>query len=410
MALKTLSLPLRRLPGKSPICLVVLLSLLVVLGVVAALVNLGFASRSTVRLHIQRGIDAYQGGQQVVAISEWREAMRQDPTHPLPYRLLSETLLANGEAKEAIPLLLQLVKIAPNTPHLYCRTAEAIALSATSDAALEAAKTAVAKEPDCGKAHALYGMAMSDRANHAVGVSELSRAVVLSPGDTPIALSLAQAQLSAADLEGVDQTILTILAREPNNAKAHYLLGWTYSRKTPTPENLTKATSAFETAYRLNPELTDIPAELGRLQVQSGRYQAALPYLERAWNLEPHADIAFNLAKAYQGLGNAAKAADMSAAFKKLSDLDTRTRALQKRLAVNTTDVEAAIELSECHIQAKNWEEASPLLRELLRIRPDDTRVLKAALLLFQGTGNTSAENTIQLRLAQQAKRGGRLP
>ncbi len=215
--------------------------------------------------------------------------------------------------------------------------------------------------------------------------------------------------MNGADLEGVEKTVQPIISRNPKQARGYYLLGWSYSRRTPTPENLDKATAAFSTAYALNPEMTDIPAELGRLRILAGDYQGAVVQLTKAWNSGPHTDdVAFNLAKAYRSLGDKAKATQMSEEFRHLSDIKTRSSALQKRLATNPNDVEAALELAELEVNRQNWEEAGPLIQALLKIRPDDTRLLKSAIRFYQGIGDKEGLKYFSERLATQQEKSGR--
>jgi Flp pilus assembly protein TadD len=180
-------------------------------------------------------------------------------------------------------------------------------------------------------------------------------------------------------------------------------MGFAYARRTPTPENLQRATTEFEAAYRMDETQKDVVAELGRLRVQAGDYRGAVTYLEKAWQQGPRTeDIAFNLAKAYRGLGDATRAAQMSAEFKRLSEIHTRTNALNKQLAVNPKDVDAAIELADLEVEAQNWEEAVPLIQTLLKVRPNDPRVLSAAARLYHGIGDDRSAKAMEERLAAQ--------
>ena len=386
--------------------LVYLLSALAALAVVAAVVNFRYVGRSEMRQHLNEGIRLYQAGKEPEAIEQWRAAMRSDPTHPDAYRLLAQALTTGGHPDEALPLLRQLEKIAPNSPGLYSQLAEAEAtIGNGTDAAFNAAKRAVEKEPDSANAHALYGIQLSEQEKHAEAVSELTRAITLAPGDDRIAVSLAQAQLGAADVEGGVKTLETVITRSPGDAKAHYLLGWAYARRTPTPENLAKATAAFEKARTLNPEQKEIPAELGRLKILARDYRGAIAPLETAWKQGPPTDeIAYNLSKAYRATGDAARATQMSQEFKRLSDAKTTEAELRKRLALDSKDVVAATQLAELQVQTQNWEEAGPLIQTLLRIRPDDERVLRAAARLYAGVGDTQSAAVFEERLRGASK------
>lgn len=386
-----------------------LLLVLAALSVAAVAINLRFAGRSSVRAHVRAGIQLYEAGDIPKAVEEWRIALRQDPTYPDTYKLLGKALIDQGSPAEAVPLLQQLRRIDPRSEHLYCRLAEALALSEAGNPVYDSAKEAVAREPACPRAHALFGIANGNRQNHAVAVSELSRALLLDPSDNRVALSLAQAQINAADLEGTERTVRGILERDPNNAKAYLLLGSLNARRTPTPENVKVAMEAFSNAYRLDPELKSVVPEMGRLRLLAGDYRGAVEYLGKAWQAGPQTqDIAFNLAKAYRGMGDIARANQMSAAFKRLSEISTRSAALEKRLGVNPQDVASAIALAELQVETKDWEAVTPLIQTLLNVRPEDSRVLQAAARVAEGTGDTESAAVLRERLAQRKSRGNR--
>lgn len=363
--------------------------LLVALLAVAVSVNLRFSARATVRARIHQGIQAYESGKVDVAMDAWREAIRLDPDSTEAMGLLSEALLSHGDPADALPLLNRMRSVSANLPHLYCRRSEALTRSGDARAGEAAAKEAVDKEPDCARAHALYGIAMSDREDHAVAVSELTRAAILAPQDNRIGLSLAQAQLNAADLQGAEKSVRAVLSREPDNLLGLFLLGWSYARRSPTPDNIGQATAAFEKVVAKDPKKVEAIVELGRLQSLAGQHARAVTTLERAEALGAATpDIAFNLATAHRALGHRAQADRYQARFKVLSDRNNRMEALRKRLAVDGNDFVSAIELAGLYADSRNWADAEPLVKRLIEVRPTDRAVNQIALRVFTALGD----------------------
>lgn len=257
---------------------------------------------------IDAGIRAVAQQRPLEAEKAWLQALVQDPSRPEAYQLLSHLYLRIGQADRAIPLLVHLYKISPNSSHTLCTLAEAYALTGQEEKWLHTAQQAVKVEPDCPRAHALLGIAYSNIYDHKAAISELSRAALLAPNDPKIVTSLAQAQLDAADLEGAAHTALNVIAHHPSYPTAYYVLGWDFSRRPPTPINVQTALQAFQKLLQLDPSHTDVLEEMGRLYLLTGSNQKARKYLESAWKKGDHSqEVAYNLAQpiAHWGTPNA---------------------------------------------------------------------------------------------------------
>jgi Flp pilus assembly protein TadD len=378
---------------------------IVVLAIPAVLLNLRFFQQGGFRSQVRTGIGHFQARRYDQAILSWQEALRADPTDPEPYQLLANAYLQLGAPDQALPLLRRLTELAPRTPELYSQIAEAVALTGDGDA-LGAAKQAVEKEPGSARAHALLGIQYGDRQDHVASVGELSKAHLLSPDDNKVEASLAQAQLNAADLDGAEKTSRNILARDRDYATAWFVLGWSYSRRTPTPENVREGIAAFAQTVRLRPKEAVAHAELGRLQLIAGDLPAATRSLEAAWRMGPQTDqVAFQLAEAYRRAGQTQKAQQMQATFARLHSAVTRRDALKKRLSVDPNDLDARLELGVLELDAGNLNEAGGYLQRVVQARPDDPQALAAAVRFFTQAGDAQRARAFQERLIKGRKR-----
>ncbi len=377
------------------------------LAALGAFLDMRYIAAAPVREHLQKGIAMAGAGNPRGAEQEWRASLRLDPFRPEAYQLLSRLYLDTGQAEKAIPLLEQLRKLSPQSPHVMCGLAEAYTRAGMAKKGLDTARQAVIIEPDCPRAHALLGIYLGDQEDTRSALRELSRAVALAPKDDKIAISYAQAQLDASDWPAAERTARRVIARNPNYATAWYSLGRSYSRRDPTPDNLREAIAAYTRSVELNPAFGDAWAELGRLKVLSGDYKGAIASLEFIWKRGVKTkEAAFNLATAYRRAGNEARAEQVAAEFKRISDFSSRLEALEKHLSVEPNNLEVALQLGEMDIQSGNLPDAATLVEAVLHKRPHDPRALKAAAELYKRMGQPDLAQAYSRRLASAQSTG----
>jgi tetratricopeptide (TPR) repeat protein len=365
--------------------LVVLLCAVVVLFAIAVIVNLGYLRDRKSQRFVDEGIAHFQAKRLAEAAQAWRSALVADPDNLTACRLLSDLYMESGEFEQAVPLLERLYSRTPRTPHVACRLSEAYNYLGRNDRSLEIARRAVAFEPDCSRAHALLGIQLGNQNNTTESLKALAKAYQLEPTNDKIALSYAQAQLAAIDLDGAEKTIRKVIERNSRSAMAHYLLGWTYRRRSPTPENVQSAIDAFEKAVQLDPTRKDAFIELGKLYTQTKRYQEARVVLESLWQSPPRSpQVAFTLAQVYRALKMPAQAEQFTQAFKQLNEEQEEFNALRKRLQTEPSNIDVPVRLAELSLKRGDVQEASVLLREALRRNPDHPRAAELAVKLRQ--------------------------
>ncbi|HZP81544.1 MAG TPA: tetratricopeptide repeat protein [Chthonomonadaceae bacterium] len=248
-------------------------SLLLVCVVAAVALNLRFLRDRPVQAHILQGVAMQQAGKLTEAEQEWRTALRLAPSRREPYQLLSALYMKTDRPEAALPLLERLRQLAPNADHTLCNLAEAYTRTGQGEKALETARQAVVIEPQCPRAHALLGILLGDRQEKSGAVTELTRAAALAPDDEKIVTSLAQAQLTAGDLDGAERTARAVVARWPRYPTAWYVLGSVFAARPATPENLREGIAAFTQVAELKPDWEEARTELQRLRAR----QRALP-------------------------------------------------------------------------------------------------------------------------------------
>ena len=91
-------------------------------------------------------------------------------------------------------------------------------------------------------------------------------------------LNLAIVQQKQAKFEEAINTFQKVLAKDPQNADAHFGLGFCYYRKNDTKRSVTN----FLQATKFNPQLIDAYANLGAICEKKGDFVKAELFLKKA--------------------------------------------------------------------------------------------------------------------------------
>jgi tetratricopeptide (TPR) repeat protein len=146
-------------------------------------------------------------------------------------------------------------------------------------------------DPSDREARLQWAMAMGRGGRAREAVEQLDALRAENPEDAGVALSLAailgpvgQVEAARAELERALQ-----LAREPElEAEAHFQLGLLDQRQGQTES----AIEHFQTAGRLNPDLSGANTAAGALQAQQGRFVEAAESFERVVEADPANEVA----------------------------------------------------------------------------------------------------------------------
>lgn len=383
---------------------VAVLVLILVAGVgVSAWVNLPpRLKRARADKHYQQGLELARQDKMDSALAEWRIATRLDPDYPAPYRKLGDYLLNKADRPDlAARIYAQLFAIDPDGPHICCNLAKALALTNELAEAREYARRAVEAEPKCALAHNISGIILVTDHQMKSGVGELERAVALEPANTIYATILAQAYLDTSDFAGAQRVLDTVLQREPNSSKAHFLLGWACARGGRDSASVEKALTHFRASARLEPDAVDTYSEWGKLLLETGHTAEACDTLKKAWKLNHHLpQIAHNLATAYRQLGNDKEAEQIEAQSQRLVERAARLRELEKRQQVDPGNTEVTYALAQAELDEGNLTDALRYVQRLLRRQPDDQRALEVLAQIYALGGKPSEAEAVRKRLA----------
>lgn len=223
------------------------------------------------------------------ATADYHRALDIDPDL-LPVRLrVAEMLLEDKQAPEALPHLERLYKQAPDNAEVQARL---------------------------GMCRFLQGQA--DEARRL-----MEAALVHLPHDPPLLVALANLHLQDGDGVLAEQRLRTVLADDPSDTEALFVLASALQLQGKTPESA-KVLAEYERKRaivdRINDLLKDAAdsptagshdyAEIGQLFLQIDRTKLGLYWSERALELDPNHQVANRaLAAYYEKQGDSAKAA-----------------------------------------------------------------------------------------------------
>lgn len=274
-----------------------------------------------------------------------RQGLAVDPSMHAAEIILGASDLQLGRTSEAVPLLQRGVEAMPDDRFARLTLAQALVKTDHPDDAIaqlnlllahapndqevwytlgklhlqlsQAALTrAQAIDPNTPLAHQLAGEVMEGMANTPGAITEYKLALAAAPDDTAALDHLASIYWSTGDWAHAQDSLRTLVARQPSNCIAHWKLANTLDE---LDTELADALHEIELALTQCPELPQSHAERARLLLRTGKPSAAVPDLliaEKGAPDEP--SIQRLLAQAYRALGNRAAADQANARFEQL--------------------------------------------------------------------------------------------
>ena len=382
----------------------ILLAILAVGAAISAWLNVPpLLLRRRAAEHYRLGLAYERDGKGDRALAEWRIAASIDRDYPAPYYKLGDYLLSKADRPDlAAQNFRWLIGIDPQGPHLYCRLTQALALQNEVADARGFAAMAIKAEPDCPLAHHVLGILLVTDHRIKEGIPHLEAAHRIDPDSPMFATVLAKAYLDTSDFPRAERVLGEVLTRDPNNAEAHYLLGWAFNRGVRSPETARQAEAHFRAATRLRPDDAGSFSELGKLQLQTGRLREARTSLETALQINPRlVQAASSLILVYGGLGEKAKAARMEQQARALMARSDHLRELQKQAEMHPDDVDVTTQLAGAELDDGNLTDAMRYIQAVLARRPADRAALKTLLRIYVVGGKPELAESVRDHLTR---------
>jgi Tfp pilus assembly protein PilF len=240
------------------------------LTVVAPRLAAGYLGQAEAQFMQNRPADAMK------TLEAWKVA---DPKSPLPFQVIANVHVANGDPKKALQELGNAVKISPRDAGTL--TSLGAAYLATGDISAARTQLATALSIDPSNITASLGLAEISLREGKTGEAVVGfRAVLKLDPSNAVAANNVAWLLAEQGKDLVEALRLAEVAvkRDPNYVDAHDTLGWVrYQRK-----EFALAIASFKKAVALAPARGDLAAHLGMAYAKAGQKQAALGELQRA--------------------------------------------------------------------------------------------------------------------------------
>jgi tetratricopeptide (TPR) repeat protein/predicted Ser/Thr protein kinase len=202
-------------------------------GWVPAHHNLGFALRA------KGDIDG--------AIAAYRDAIRVKPDHADAHLGLGIALMARKDIEGAVAAYREALRLRPEYPEALHNLGNALAARGEVDAAIAAYREAIRIRPEYALAYRQLGVRLSEKGDDRGAVAAWREAIRIQPDLGAAHADLGRAFLIAGDLDN--------------------------------------AITESREAIRLDPEAPEVYRNIGLALSRQGRFQEALPYLKRGYEL-----------------------------------------------------------------------------------------------------------------------------
>jgi tetratricopeptide (TPR) repeat protein len=168
--------------------------------------------------------------------------------------------------------------------------------------------------PESVELHAWRAQLAHSRNRDLEAVSEWRAALKLSPGNSRLEGELATSLFLARDYSSVIPILETQMKSDAKSPDLNFMMGESLLR-TEQPDN---AVPYLETALQANPNMLPAHAALGLSLAKLNRDREAIPHLERALGLDDDGALHYQLARAYQELGNATRAETLMTQYQEI--------------------------------------------------------------------------------------------
>jgi tetratricopeptide (TPR) repeat protein len=265
------------------------------------------------------------------------------PTSPQNKYNLALALIKANQRKSALPLLASIVQESKGDANLLASAATAYESAGDNDLALDAYQKSIAADPTNPDRYLDGTRLLIDLDRYDEALEIVKRGIALVPDDYPLVVrvgaieamrgnraqardayqkaiaehpSLALGYVALAQTymkEGNDQEALNIVAGARTSIPRDFALEYVYGLVSAQLDHQQQAMDALKTAAELEPTVVEPHYQLGLLYMKRQQWKDAQQEFEKAVHYDSHnAATFYQLSRAYQRLGDTAKAQEMA--------------------------------------------------------------------------------------------------
>ena len=251
------------------------------------------------------------------------------------YYELGHLYLKKSDKIHAVSAFKLAEELNPENPYYNNSLAYAYVKAELYDDAIEYYQRAIKLNPDSEwtsiVCHALGAIYAEIKENYQAAEATFNAGMVLDPNNVDIQLSLGDLFMAQNDLDKAIKTYCDAIAVDPLNFMTYAKTGLALWEK----DYLEESVVAFHKSIELNPDFEIAQNNLGVVYLDGyGDPKSSIEYFQNAVNINPNYTLAyFNLARAYQAVGDKSHAAeyyqmtiDLNKITEELSEKDIRKR------------------------------------------------------------------------------------
>jgi tetratricopeptide (TPR) repeat protein len=313
------------------------------------------------------------------SLAAYVKAIELNPDHLEAQQMIGRNYLALQQSEKAIVPLQRAIQIAPANATAYQDLVQAYGNLKQNEALIRTLQQLAMLAPDDANTFQVLGYLLIGNKRFEEGITALQRVLQLQPNNKDVQDTLQSAIMamnSRPNLEALQQDV----ARNPNNAKAHFLLGNAYEYYGKEVEAL----AAYREAHRLAPEHQEAVREYAFALRRAGKPEEGLAVFHKYYDAKP---ASF---EKYFYLGNIASDAKR---FEEAIEHLTKALALKKDAHFTAWILALAYEEQNQSV------EAIATLEHLLKYNPDFSQAIFELGALYRQAGQIQRARQMYERL-----------
>ena len=229
------------------------------------------------------------------AATFYRQAIASDPKYTKAYVNLGLLLAEHGQVAQGEQQLRTAIQMNPGDPGAYTALGMIQGKTGRAAEAVESFRKAVSLEPNSADAHLNLGIALVDQYDRTNGFKEFSEAARLDPRSPAVHYNLGRFYFETAKYGDARKELEEALRLDPNHAPALYFLALAAKQD----NDLDRSTELFEKVIALQPGNPDAQFLLGQNLEHQGKTAEAIAHWKLALQADPnYSQALYNLARA----------------------------------------------------------------------------------------------------------------
>ncbi|MBC7526365.1 MAG: hypothetical protein H7308_02340, partial [Chthonomonadaceae bacterium] len=182
------------------------------------------------------------------------------------------------------------------------------------------------------------------------------------------------------------------LADAPTDAQAHYLLAMALQLSSPSPVRQVEAETELRTSLKYEPTANTVKSRLGRLLLDKGNADEAIPLLEDALKADIYDLVASQaLVRAYRLAGKTEDAKGAQESASQLAEYLERVSTLENTLQGDPANLEAHEKLAQVFLTGGETEKAKRHQDMAYLLKTHKAEAIKGIRSLDKGTSPVSS-------------------